>query len=414
MIDLSSRVSDYAIYLPAPNSNFARSVVKKSDAATKARLPATVKLTDLNFLDRKSRLYHYPNALYTGAFAVKDLVPTMISSRDRISTFVLGDSGGFSLISGAVKASQASFRAAVLRWQEANCDVGIILDVPTRSLNVPASGYTRFHDCLDQTKRNIEFALNQRSSTSLRLLNVMQGRDYNEARLWCEEVRDYLLDGLAIAGHTRLDLHFWIKQFFSLIDAGKFDRVSHIHFLGTAQPGFAVMATALQRALRKHVREGITVSFDSSLAFRVAQQFGQITTGLDHKTFRLNSHTVPGKGHGADRSRPFPFSSPLGDVCTVGDFLPGADPYQAAADFMGHQMISNHAVYMELASLIHANQLLDMRQERGSLVPHDIRMAVEAIDEAFGSATPGAGLAKNKRFLGLYGLKDDDERYDNA
>ena len=376
MYDFSRHWADYALYLPAPNDMYARAAAQALSPRLKERLPKGLKPVDLDFLNPRSKLTRWPNVLYTAAFGVKDRGPTIISNRDRTSSFVLGDSGGFSIISGAVKASQASFRAAVLDWQERHCDVGICLDVPTRSLLVPASGYTRFDDCLDRTKKNIEFALHNRTSTSLRLLNVMQGRDHKEARGWCEAVSGYELEGLAIAGHTRLDLWFWIERIIELIDIGRFDRVTHIHFLGTSQPGFAVMATALQRALRKHVRPDITISLDSSLAFRIAQQFGQVSLGMNWGSgnFSFADFTFPKHGDEVDRSCPFPFPSPIGDLCTIGDFLPGSDPYGPAPDVIGRQMISNHAVHVELATILQANRLVDMGQIQNSLVPHVARL----------------------------------------
>ncbi|WP_156899574.1 hypothetical protein [Pleomorphomonas koreensis] len=99
----------------------------------------------------------------------------------------MADSGGFSLIAGAVKYSEASFRAKVLQWQEAYFDVGLILDVPTRALSVPASGVTTFAECLNRTIDNLKFATSNRSASSLRLLSVYQGRTHKEVE-YCDVV----------------------------------------------------------------------------------------------------------------------------------------------------------------------------------------------------------------------------------
>jgi len=385
-MDFNSTWVDYALYLPAPNKDYAHFAVERMSQTLRDRLPTGVRAVDFNFLDPNAKLFHWPNMLYTAAFAVNDSRADMVKKRDRDTSFVLGDSGGYSLISGAVKTSHASFRAEVLKWQECCCDVGIILDIPTRSLNVPASGIRDFRECLERTKANLIFAKDNRTASDLRLLSVYQGRDHKEAEAWAKEVSGLRLEGLAIAGHTRLDMWFWAKKFRDMLDAEDFDHVTHIHFLGTAQPAFAVLATALQCALRKHVRSDITVSFDSSLGFAIAQRYGQITTGLlaNGDDFRLINHTMPARGGEFEPEIPFPYRSPLADRCTNGDFMPGTDPWFTAVDGTGNMMISNHAVYTELSAILQANRLMDMAQRDGNaVVPFGLRKAVELIDEVF-------------------------------
>ncbi|KQO79011.1 hypothetical protein [Rhizobium sp. Leaf262] len=394
-MDFAKLWADYALYLPAPNQNYAHFAVKTATAELSARLPHEVKPKDFDFLGSGSKLFTWPNALYTAAFAVGDKQPDMIGQRDRSASFVVGDSGGFSLINGAVKSSQASFRKEVLLWQERCCDVGIILDVPTRSLDVPKSGVTSFEECLTRTMDNLRFAKDNRSNPDLRLLSVHQGRNHKEAKLWCGGIADLPLEGLAIGGHTRLDMWFWAARFVDMLDAGKFDHVAHIHFLGTSQPTFAVLATALQRALRKHVRTDISVSFDSSLGFAIAQRNGQITTGLvaTDTGFRLSNHTLPARGGEFNPGAPFPYRSPLADLCTNGDFMPGNDPSKAAVDTIGNMMVSNHAVHSELSAIMQANRLADMAQQgKNSAVAYSLQRCITLIDETFAGRQSGKAL----------------------
>lgn len=100
---------DYALYLPAPSENFARFAASPTTASLKTRLPSGLSAKHLNFLQTKSPLFCWPNALFTATFAIGKSHPTIISNRDRSSTFVLGDSGGFSLIRGAIKHSMVCF-----------------------------------------------------------------------------------------------------------------------------------------------------------------------------------------------------------------------------------------------------------------------------------------------------------------
>lgn len=404
--------ADYALYLPAPNQNYAHFSAKTAATSLSARLPRGVKPKDFDFLRDTSKLFCWPNALYTAAFAVGDNQPDMIGARDRTTSFVLGDSGGFSLISGAVKFSQVSFRKEVLLWQERCCDVGIILDVPTRSLDVPKSGFTSLGECLRRTKDNLKFAKNHRSNASLRLLSVHQGRNHKEAKFWCKEIADLPLEGLAIGGHTRLDMWFWAARFVEMLDARKFDHVTHIHFLGTSQPTFAVLATALQRALRKYVRTDISVSFDSSLGFAIAQRNGQITTGLvpTNGGFRLSNHTLPARGGEFNPAAPFPYRSPLADLCSNGDFMPGTDPAKAAIDTVGNIMVSNHAVYSELSAILQANRLADMAQQgQNSAVAFSLQRCIALIDEIFAGGQSGKALTSLRQIMAKKTLDLDED-----
>ena len=400
--------ADYARYLPAPNDHFVKFAEQTTTSALKKRLPRGVRAKHTNFLNPASPLFCWPNVLYTATFAVGNGKPTIISNRDRTKTFVLGDSGGFSLISGAVSSSMGSWRAATLDWQEAECDVGIIVDVPTRAIDVLASGYTDFQSCLDQTVDNAKFAIGNRSRPDLKLLAVYQGRTKFEADKWAGVMETFQpnFEGMAIAGHTRLEIADWIRRFRSMMDRGLFDTVAHIHFLGTAQPRFAVLATALQRALRKHVRADLAVTFDSSTSFTFVQKFGQIVTGLqaDRKDFRLMNHTMPNRGGEFNSLTPFPYRSPLADLCTVGDFLPGTDPTTTPSDMVGNNMLSHHSLYSELSAILQANRLVDMAQEgMNGLVPYDIFQAVGMIDKAI--AGSGQALIDLQRLLSRPGSK---------
>ncbi|MBB3967330.1 hypothetical protein [Rhizobium metallidurans] len=378
--------ADYARYLPAPNENFVKFAEQSSSTALKSRLPTGVLARHLNFLKPSSPLFSWPDILFTATFAVDKTADTIITRRDRQTSFVLGDSGGFSMISGAIKHSMASWREATLRWQERDCDVGIIVDVPTRAIEVPASGFKSFQQCLDQTIRNAEFAINARSRSDLKLLAVYQGRTKAEADRWADVMQRYQLqfEGMAIAGHTRLNIHEWVPRLIGMIERGTFETVRHIHFLGTAQPKFAVLATALQRALRRHVRTDINVTFDSSTSFTFVQKYGQITTGLDAGSFRMTEHIMPSRPADFEPSAPFPYRGPLADRCRLGDFMPGTDPAKNPADSVGNNMLSHHSVYAELSAILQANRLVDMAQAgKNSLVPHGIALAVDRIDRAF-------------------------------
>lgn len=417
MIALHQQRHDYARFLPAVNNTYARWAARNGISSNTRKPTESISSQELNFLDIKSKLYHYDGALYTAAFGVFDRGPTIISQRLRSETFLLGDSGGFSLISGAVRVPMHQFRRLVLDWQEANCDVGVALDVPTRSLDDPRSGYTKFEACLDDSEDNLKFLVASRTRSDLLLLNVLQGRNHKEARAWLKRVAPYKLDGYAIAGHTRLDLHFWCKQFRTMIDNNAFDHVRHLHFLGTGEPGFGVLLTALKRALYTLLGRPIEITFDSARAFRIAQANKIISLGLKLSSargtgtpdaFAFRNWQLPRDGGLVDRTVPFPFASPLGERCTVGDFMPGADPLKPAFDSTGLNMLSNHEVYVEIASIIQANRLTDLAQADQSLVPWHIQKGVEAIMGFFARSISDAWFDRFKLSLRHYAVDISD------
>jgi hypothetical protein len=383
VVDFRRHWADYARYLPALNQNFVR-FAHSSDALRQG----TVSQSDTNFLDPSTPLFFAPDVLYTAAFAVNDNQPNIITARDRDHTFVLGDSGGFSLISGAVKYSVSSFRQAVLEWQERECDAGLPVDIPTGALQKPQSGYSSVADCLDATIKNTEWMIQNRSNTRMTGLCVYQGRNKAEADRWATAMQPYQrqLEGMAIAGATRLQMADWVERIVKIAHEGQLEQLKHIHFLGTNQPRFAVLATALQRALRAYVSSDVRVTFDSSTSFTFVQKYGQVTTGLlaNGSDFRMTDHTMPRRGGDFSPNTPFPYRSPLADLHTIGDFMPGRNFAQSAVDSKGANMLSHHSVYAELSAIIQANRLVDMAQQAGkSVVPYGLTKAVELIDQVF-------------------------------
>ena len=389
MIALHQRANNYARFLPAINGTFAQ-FTRKPASAHKRPLPAGLAAHQLDFLD-PAGLFHYPWALYTAAEGVYDTKPTMVSLRDPSTSFLLGDSGGFSVISGAVKEALQTFRERSLKWIEINCNVGLPVDVPTRAIDAQSNVWT-FRKCLDATLDNTDYAIaNARAGT--RLLTVYQGRNHQEARAWAAEMKTRRMWGIALGGHTRLDFWFWCKAIKKLIDDGYLDHIRHIHVLGTTEPGVAVLLTALKRALHGYLkRDDLEVTFDSSRAYSIAQAYGQVTLGLklgmtgnsgSDNAFDFRSFSFPQRGAKLDQSIRFPFDSPLGRLCTLGDFMPGSSPAVPAFDSVGSNLLSHHETYMELSAIEQANLLCDMDLSTGSLVPWHVQEGVRAIHHLF-------------------------------
>ncbi|MHA6298545.1 hypothetical protein [Devosia sp. CAU 1758] len=401
MLNISAS-PEHALFLPAPNPNFVNAVVKSAPRP----LPGGLTMADLNFLQPTSKLFTYEAVLYSAAFGVGQLSPTMITTRDRLMTTVVIDSGGYSLINGGITTPLPTYRVQVLQWQEQYGDVGIVVDIPTRSLNVRGSGYVRFDQCLDQTEENTRYAIDNRSRADLILCNVMQGRDHAEAEAWFQRMSPYQrhLEGIALAGDTKQDMWFWNKGFIQMRDAGLLDQLQWIHVLGTAQPGFGVMLTGLQKAMSKHLKRPIRISYDSARGFRNVQANHIITRGLREtdRDISLWTYQFPKSASAFDRTRRFPFPSPLGDLCTYGDFNPGNPNSVGGWDATGLNMLSNHEVYKEVQAIAEANRLAEAEVTVGGGTPWHIQRSWEAFDLIWGTSQPDVHLKKYRQFLTHY------------
>lgn len=55
----------------------------------------------------------------------------MVLNRNRDETLILGDSGGFQILTGKLEVKGNEDRAAIFDWLAAHTDLAMTLDVPT-------------------------------------------------------------------------------------------------------------------------------------------------------------------------------------------------------------------------------------------------------------------------------------------
>ena len=110
-IDLTPRWDKFAVYLPAMQYHYA-SAVDNNNLLKDRDFPADLKLTDLDFLNPKSKLWHYGYALYSeGQFTDARHKACAINNRDKTRTTVLGDSGGYQIGKGTLRGTEHLKRA---------------------------------------------------------------------------------------------------------------------------------------------------------------------------------------------------------------------------------------------------------------------------------------------------------------
>ncbi len=86
-IDLTPRWENFAVYLPAMQYGFASAVddtLKNKKVSKNRDFPSGISMVDLDFLNPKSKLWHYGYALYSaGQFTDARPKACAVSNRDK-------------------------------------------------------------------------------------------------------------------------------------------------------------------------------------------------------------------------------------------------------------------------------------------------------------------------------------------
>ena len=347
-VNLSPFQKDYSVYLPAISTFYSTYVSKQriSEYVPQERLPAEFDrgVEGMNFLNAEQGYFTYKYGLFSAGHAQLDLnksmvQESMIQQRDRNNTLILGDSGGFQIGKGVLKFDWLDFegpnatkvRQSILEWLEVTADWSMMLDVPTWACDhnhSPKTGLKTFEDCLDKTKFNNEYFLKNRLGQT-KFLNVLQGGDWERAEQWYQGVKEFsdpkvwgdkAAEGWAMGGANMSMMDVTLKRLMIMRDDGMLEGKDWMHFLGTAQLDWACYLTLIQRQIRKHINENITISFDCASPF-IATAHGLVYTNPQHSTKRWSTimEKAPDNKGLAGSDIPFPWTSEIGSRLTMGD-----------------------------------------------------------------------------------------------
>ena len=117
--DLTTEQKDYAVFLPSISGFYATFIGKQryGEYVDPNRVPAGLNTVEgLNFLNPKDGAFQYKWALYSAGHADLDInkhveKEDMIRKRDRNTSWLLGDSGGFQIAKGLWEGD----------WKNPNC-----------------------------------------------------------------------------------------------------------------------------------------------------------------------------------------------------------------------------------------------------------------------------------------------------
>jgi hypothetical protein len=397
-VNLTPLQKDYAVYLPAISSFYSTYVAKQriEEFVPNDRIPAGFDrgIEGMNFLNAEEGYFTYKYGLFSAGHAQLDLKKSlvqesMIQQRDRNNTMILGDSGGYQIGKGVLKfdwldfegASANKTRQQILEWLEVTADWSMMLDVPTWAcdhVHSPKTGLKTFEDCLDKTRFNNKYFLDNRLGQT-KWLNVLQGSDWETAEKWYNGVKEFSdpkgpyagkeAEGWAFGGANMCKMDITLKRMMTLREEGLLKGKNWIHFLGTAQLDWSCYLTLIQRQIRKHINEEITISFDCASPF-IATAHGLVYTNAVHtpKRWSVIMDKAPDNKALAKSDVPFPFESEVGRRLTMGDichYAPGmlnkiGKEGKTSWDSFAYALMMGHNVYCHIVAVQRAQQLMDI------------------------------------------------------
>jgi hypothetical protein len=452
-VNLTPLQQDYAVYLPAISSFYSTYIAKQrlEKFIADDRIPKGFDrgVEGMNFLNPEQGYFTYKYGLYSAGHAQLDLQKSMtqesmIQQRDRGNTMILGDSGGYQIGKGVLKFDWLNFegpeanktRQKILEWLELTADWSMMLDVPTWAcdhIHSPKTGLKTFDDCLDKTRFNNDYFLQNRIGQT-KWLNVLQGSDWDTAEKWYQGVKEFSdpkgkyagkeAEGWAFGGANMCKMDITLKRLMTLREDGLLENKDWIHFLGTAQLDWSCYLTLIQRQIRKHINEKITISFDCASPF-IATAHGLVYTNAQHspKRWSVIMDKAPDNKALAKSEIPFPFESEFGRRLTMGDichYAPGmlnkiGKEGKTSWDSFAYALMMGHNVECHIVAVQRAQQLMDieiakvkdklhwkhwkkvkssdMSDEYSDWVPRNILYFSSFIEELFNTTTKDEAFA---------------------
>jgi hypothetical protein len=412
---------DYAVYLPSLQNSYAQLPLLDPENVRNGTLPAGLELQDLNFLNPANKLWHTKYTLYSaGQFNSSQLrTPDIVSTRDRNNTKIIGDSGGFQIATGKLKATaewrkdalkpnvifdrwmkQTDIRDQMLRWMDVYCDYAMTLDLPLATRKNKESPFRKLsaQQIIDLTVENLRyFEANTGKATGARAkyLNVLQDDEEGNGDAWYRAVTQFkFTKGWALGGKTKdsLDsLLYWLRR---LLRDGLLEDCEWIHVLQASPPVSSVYLTAIQRALRKATgNEGLRVSYDSSSPFQLAgkhklvAQVPMLTD--DIKTWRIPTIEFPqNPKHLTSQQATYltQAASPVMQQVSMEEFMVAKGAMSRNwFDSFAEQLLINHNMYIYHSAAVDACDLVfDEVLKDETRIPKQVREGLASVEEVLG------------------------------
>lgn len=448
-IDLTPRWDKFAVYLPAMQYGYANAVddsAKNKKVSKNREFPSGITMADLDFLNPKSKLWHYGYALYSaGQFTDARPKSCAVYNRDKTRTTILGDSGGYQIGKGTMHGTDHLKRAKtgaevcdiwrknsdprkwIVQWLEASSDYAMTIDMPLWA-KFPSNSSTPFHKCtvqelIDLSVGNLEY-IKRNARGKTKWLNVVQGTDHNDWKLWWDAVKKYRFGGWALAGSVgwrgigedkaagikgMSGLQSVLQMVLTMRDDNAFDKGQDwMHVLGVSQPTWAVLLTAIQRGIRKQCKnENFRVSYDSASPFQAGGRYQKVVRypkfTNDIASWAMTMHLSPQNPLycGTGKEFRFPYPSPIGDRLYLSHLNINSGEFQSKPyDTVSNHMLVNHNIWVYVRSFLEANELAFMLpSDADKAVPQKLIDMFAFIDYILGEERWQAKLKKEKLLL---------------
>ena len=387
-IDHDPTPKDQAVYVPSVSPGYAIDAYAQN---WKRALPQGVGAEALDFLNPANRdFFSISHVMSSAGQALNQSRPCIITQRNRKVTCLILDSGGYQLSKQRKHLNAYQHRLQILRWMEQHGDYAMTLDVPSGPVLKPGYPYATTNDCLSETLDHLEFFRQNLRSPDLKLLNVLQGNNREEADIWYDSVKGYDFSGWAFAGVMRHNMYEVCRRILIMADENQIQDKVWIHVLGTCELETAVMLTALQRAINQHINPRLRISFDTSSPF-LLMATKQIYTvpSFSNQRMSMPSRKAPDDASFVNSPLPWPWPSPMGNLMTIGDVCINR-PLTARGqhDTLSGQLMVHHNLAALCWAIALANRVFDVeRMSRAhTIVPH-VGAAVEAIETVIKSGS---------------------------
>lgn len=399
---------EYAVYLPAVNLQYAEAIARR--VPLNRPFPNTFTLDDLAFW-QDNKLWHYPYFLHSvGSYKVGALPNNAVTRRASNEGVLFGDSGGFQIGCGTLKglntlttgmagnAACVAWRDAVhvrtwiLNWLETYTNYAMTIDMPLWAKHEAKSP---FHYCTEDeliqlTVENLKFIDANRQDRT-KWLNVIQGSDITTIKKWWDAVKWFKGSGYALSSSAgRLSgLGAVIEPLLLMRDEKAFeDDKSWIHMLGVSTAPWAIVFTAIQKALRTTANQQLRISFDSSSPFQEAGVHEQMAVvpsfGTSKEDWVINKVRFKHSRKHVGSNEALPASSPIANQLTLGHLNVRDENgiYTARqVDTLSLVLVSNHNVWTYLETFRQANNLVFTTNRSG--VPSIYSEVVDFIAHVF-------------------------------
>jgi hypothetical protein len=282
---------DYAVYLPAVNEQYAGIITRP--IPNNRPFPTAFTLDDLRFWKGNNKLFYHPHFLNSvGAYAVGSTPDNAVTRRGRTDGTLFGDSGGYQIGTGNLKgittlkadmeADDACYawreayeaRLWILGWLETYTNYAMTIDMP---LWAQSKADTPFNKCSTEqlialTVENLQFIDSHRQGNT-KWLNVMQGSDMATFKQWWDAVKWFKGSGYALSSllGKASGLSGLLEPLLMMRDENAFDKGNDwIHILGISTAPWAIMFTAIQKAMQANINPNLRISYDSASPFQDA------------------------------------------------------------------------------------------------------------------------------------------------